>query len=277
VRDNRIWFGPTGNSMPRRKRFLTEVRAGIVPTTWWSSDIFGDNQAAKREVRHIFTDVDDIFQTPKPLALIGRIIEIACASDSIVLDSFAGSGTTGHAVFQANKADGGNRRFILVEIDPEICRTVTAQRLTRAIEGYTRRGAGEKTEQMAGIAGGFRYCTLAEPLFDDSGNIRPEVGFADLAAHIFFAETGEPIPKRATGKTPLIGQCKGTAYYLLFNGVLGDKRPDGGNVLTGKVLGQLPPHDGPKVVYGEGCRLGAARLAREGIVFKQVPYEIKTA
>ena len=77
--------------------------------------------------------------------------------------------------------------------------------------------------------------------------------------------------------SPLIGVCKGTAYYLLFNGVLGDKRPDGGNVLTGKVLAQLPPHDGPKVVYGEGCRLGAARLAREEIVFKQVPYEIKVS
>ena len=120
-------------------------------------------------------------------------------------------------------------------------------------------------------------CTLAQPLFDESGTIRPEVTFADLAAHVYFTETGEPIPKRATGKTPLIGQCKGTAYYLLFNGVLGDKRPDGGNVLTGRTLAQLPPHNGPKVVYGEGCRLGAARLKREKIVFKQVPYEVKVS
>ena len=87
----------------------------------------------------------------------------------------------------------------------------------------------------------------------------------------------EASPGSAGGLSPLIGVCKGTAYYLLFNGVLGDKRPDGGNVLTGKVLHKLPPHDGPKVVYGEGCRLGAARLAREGIVFKQVPYEIKVS
>jgi adenine-specific DNA-methyltransferase len=77
--------------------------------------------------------------------------------------------------------------------------------------------------------------------------------------------------------SPLIGTCKGTAYYLLFNGILGDRRADGGNVLTGKVLERLPAHDGPKVVYGEGCRLGAARLKRENIVFKQVPYEVKVS
>ncbi|MBA4032353.1 MAG: site-specific DNA-methyltransferase, partial [Planctomyces sp.] len=122
---------------------------------------------------------------------------------------------------------------------------------------------------------GFRFCTLAEPLFDEVGQIRSHVTFADLAAHLFFTETGEPIPKRATGKTPLIGICHGIAYYLLFNGVLGDKRLEGGNVLTASLLDALPPHDGPRIIYGESCRLGAARLQRERVAFKQVPYEIK--
>ena len=122
---------------------------------------------------------------------------------------------------------------------------------------------------------GFRFCTLAEPLFDEAGQIRSHVTFADLAAHVFFTETGEPIPTRASGKSPLIGVCHGVAFYLLFNGVLGDKRPAGGNVLTSAVLDSLPAHDGPKVIYGESCRLGEARLRREGITFKQVPYEIK--
>jgi adenine-specific DNA-methyltransferase len=126
-------------------------------------------------------------------------------------------------------------------------------------------------------AEGFRYCTLAEPLFDETGQIRSHVTFADLAAHVFFTETGEPIPKRATGKTPFIGACHGAGYYLLFNGVLGDKRPTGGNVLTAAVLDSMPKDEGPKVVYGEGCRLGAARLRREEITFKQVPYEIKVS
>jgi adenine-specific DNA-methyltransferase len=117
-----------------------------------------------------------------------------------------------------------------------------------------------------------------ESLFDRNGQVCREVTFGDLARHVFFAETGEPLPKRANGRlSPLIGVCNGTAYYLLFNGVLGDRRPDAGNVLTGAVLADLPAHDGPRVVFGEGCRLGSARLDRLGIVFKQIPYEIKVS
>ena len=212
------------------------------------------------------------FPQPKPVELLIFFLSMIRDRNALVLDSFAGSGTTGHAVLAANKADGGNRRFILVEMEQDICRSVTAQRLTRAIEGYETNG-----KRIEGLGGGFRYCTLAEPLFDEGGTIRPQVSFADLAAHVFFTETGEPIPKRTNGRTPLLGVCNGTAYYLLFNGILGDKTVDGGNVLTGKVVEKLPAHNGPKVVYGEGCRLGKARLKRENVVFKQVPYEIKVA
>jgi hypothetical protein len=119
---------------------------------------------------------------------------------------------------------------------------------------------------------------LGEALFDEDGSVCGTVRFSDLAAHVFFTETGTPIPKRASGKTPLLGEHNGKAIYLLFNGVLGDKSTGGGNVLTNEILGGLPEpttKGGFKVIYGEGCRLGAARLKREGIVFKQVPYEIK--
>ncbi len=264
--DNRIWFGKKGSSVPRIKKFLSEGEGQVVPSFWDMQDV-GSNDEAKKEINALMGNADT-FETPKPLRLIRRVLAIASNKDSLILDSFAGSGTTGHAVLAQNKVDGGKRRFILVEMDEAICRDVTAQRLRKAAEGYG---------DTAGLGGSFRYCTLAEPLFDELGTIRPEVEFAELAAHVFFTETGEPIPKRATGKTPLIGQSRGTAYYLLFNGVLGDKRPDGGNVLTGRTLAQFPPHEGPKVVYGEGCRLGAARLKRENVVFKQVPYEVKVS
>ena len=122
---------------------------------------------------------------------------------------------------------------------------------------------------------GFRYCTLSEPLFDEAGNIHPDLKFPDLAAHVYFCETGEPLPKRKNGRTPLLGVHNGIAVYLLFNGILGDRRVDGGNVLTGPVLKSLPAHDGPRVIYGEGCRLSAARRRREGITFKHLPYEVK--
>lgn len=278
-RDRRIWWGKEGNNVPRLKRFLSEVKQGVVPETIWQHSEVGNTQEAKKELLAIcdFEDSISVFITPKPLRLLRRILEIATDKDSLILDSFAGSGTTGHAVFALNKQDGGTRRFILVEMEEAICRSITAQRLTRAVTGYKPRGEDDGTSVVEGLGGGFRYCGLAEPLFDESGRICGMVKFPDLAAHIFFTETGRPIPKRASGKTPLLGEHNGNAVYLLFNGVLGDKSVKGGNVLTSEVLRHLPNHPGTRIVYGEGCRLGAARLKREGVVFKQVPYEIKVS
>jgi hypothetical protein len=210
-----------------------------------------------------------VFITPKPLRLIRRILEIASDENSLILDSFAGSGTTAHAVLAMNKADGGNRRFITVEMDEAICRDVTAQRIQKAIDGYG---------DTPGLGGGFRFCTLGAPLFDAAGKINGDVKFSDLAAHVFFTETGSPIPKRATGKTPLLGVHDGKAVYLLFNGVLRDKRPSGGNVLTHSIAQDLPAHphgSGPRIVYGEACRLGSKSLEQYGITFRQVPFELK--
>jgi site-specific DNA-methyltransferase (adenine-specific)/adenine-specific DNA-methyltransferase len=267
--DRRIWWGNSGNNMPRLKRFLSDVKQGVVPQTLWPHAEVGHTQEAKKELLGVvdFPDTETVFVTPKPTRLIRRIMEIATDKDSLILDSFAGSGTTGHAVLAQNRADGGKRRLILVELDEVICRDVTAQRLSRVISGH-----GD-TEPLGG---GFKYCTLGPPLFDEHGHIRTDdVKFTELAYYVFFAETGVPIPKRATGKTPLLGVYCGKAVYLLFNGILGDRRPDGGNVLTGAVLDTLPPHDGPRVVYGEGCRLGPERLRRARVTFKQIPYALR--
>lgn len=212
IQENRVWWARSGKGKPRLKKFRSEVDEGVVPSTWWTRELAGDNQEARRELRQICSQCEIDFPTPKPVRLIRRILDIASSRDCIILDSFAGSGTTGHAVLEANKAQGGNRRFIMVETDTTICRSVTVQRMTNAVTGYTPDNEGRKGQPVPGLGGGFRYCTLAEPLFDEMGNIRPEVAFADLAAHVFFTETGEPIPKRASGRTPLIGQCNGTAY-----------------------------------------------------------------
>lgn len=283
-RDNRIWWGKTGGNRPGFKRFLSEVKEGVVPQTIWPWKDVGSTRNAKQELSQILAvgASQDLFITPKPSRLIERILQIATNQDSVVLDSFAGSGTTGHAVLARNKADGGSRRFVLVEIDENIGTNVTAQRLANVVQG--------KGDSVAALGGGFRYCKLGEPLFDEAGNIRPTVRFPELAAHVFFTETGVPIPKRPRrangphpgplprgegGYSPLLGVHAGRAVYLLFNGVMGDKRPDGGNVLTGAVLRELPAHDGPRIIYGEGCRLSAARLKREGVEFRQIPYQVK--
>ena len=276
--EGRIWWGKNENNVPAPKIYLSEVKKGIVPQTIWHWQDVGHTQEAKRELLSIcdFEDSGSVFITPKPVRLLLRIFQISTDKDSLILDSFAGSGSTGQAVLDINRSDGGNRRFILVEMDEIVCQKVAVQRLKRAVEGYERNN-GNKTQKVEPLGGGFRFCKLDKALFDESGNIAESVSFAALATHVFFIETGIPLPQPATANSPLLGVHEGKAVYLMFNGVLGDKRIDGGNVLTGKLLADLPQHDGQKVIYGEGCRLSSQRLRKEGIVFKQVPYEIKVS
>jgi site-specific DNA-methyltransferase (adenine-specific)/adenine-specific DNA-methyltransferase len=270
-RDNRIWWGKKGDSIPQLKRFLSDVKDGVVPQTMWFYKDVGHTQEAKKELLELvdFDTSDDVFITPKPTRLIQRILQIATDKDSIVLDSFAGSGTTGHAVLKQNIEDGGNRRFIQVEMLPEVASTITAGRAKRAISGYTN----AKGQTVAGLGGGFQFCRLsAEPLFDADGQIRSDVTFAQLAEFVWFAETGTGFT--GTTDSPLLGVHEGRAIYLLYNGILKDKSVDGGNVLTGPVFEVLPKFAGPKVIYAAANRMGS-RTAREGITFKQTPYALE--
>ncbi|MHB8121414.1 MAG: site-specific DNA-methyltransferase [Desulfuromonadaceae bacterium] len=245
VAANRIWFGKDGNGVPRRKTFLSES-PGVSAWTWWTNSEVGHSQEAKQEVKNLLGDEGTVFDTPKPTRLIQRILEIATNKDSLILDSFAGSGTTGHAALAQNASDGGNRRFILVEMDNNISQNITAQRLLRVSQGYNN---------IPALGGGFRFCELGEPLFDERGNIRTTVRFSDLAHHVYFTETGGPLPESADLQSPLLGVHNSTAVYLLYNGILKDKTQKGGNVLTTVILAALPQHDGPKVIYGTACRI----------------------
>ncbi len=223
------------------------------------------------------------FQYPKPKELLKYIIRAGSDDGDLILDSFAGSGTTGHAVIELNSASSGSRRFILIQMPWEnqeqretgknLARDITAERVRRVAEGYKNANG----EQVDGLGGSFRYCELGEPLFDESGKIREAVSFADLARHVYFTETGEPLPRERVTKSPFIGECRGVGVYLLFNGILEDKSPQGGNVLTRSVLAQLPPFDGQKVIYCAGCLLGKDRLQAERILVRQTPYEIKVS
>lgn len=205
--------------------------------------------------------------------MIEELLSFTTSDDDLILDSFAGSGTTGHAVLKLNHADRQNRRFILVEMKQSIARSITSERVRRVAQGYTN-AKGEKVE---GLGGGFRYCELGEPLFDESGKIRETVSFADLARHVYFTETGEPLPRERVTKSPFIGEYRGVGIYLLFNGILGDKSANGGNVLRRSLLAKLSKFDGQKVIYCAGCLLGKDRLEAERILIRQTPYEIKVS
>lgn len=187
-----------------------------------------------------------------------------------MLDSFAGSGTTGHAVLTSGVND---LCFILVEMDERNATKVIAPRLQKVMQGYTP-VSGKNRKPVEGLGGGFQFCKLSdEPLFTADGQIRTDVTFAQLAEFVWFVETGSGFTGDA--KSPLIGVHEGRAIYLLYNGILKDRSVAGGNVLTSTVLDVLPPFDGPKVIYAAACRLGSARLRRDNIVFKQTPYALE--
>jgi len=277
----------TEQALARNELVFTKTKQGVsVSYKQYLRDESGEKRGAKpfsiidkfytqqgtADLRAIFDD-NVVLQFPKPVKLIEHVIALLTRDDphAIILDSFAGSGTTGHAVFRLNNEIGGERRFILIEIDNNISRSITTKRLHRVCMGYKKLDG----TFIQGLGGGFHFVTLGEPLFDERGNIRKTVKFPDLARHVYFTETGEPLPKNARANNPLIGTCNGIGVYLLYNGILKDKTPDGGNVLTTAVLSHLPKHDGPKVIYGTACRLGPERLRRENITFKQLPYKIK--
>lgn len=264
----RIHFGPDETTIPCRKSYLEEVTEEPLQSVFYK-----DGRAATLELEQMAGPGK--FAFPKDSEVLAELIDLVCDKDDLILDSFAGTGTTGHAVLKLNRRDGGNRRFILVELEEMICREVAWGRLKKAIEGYIPLRKRGREEPVQGLGGSFSYVRLDLSLFDETGNIRPQVKFGDLAAHVFFTETGEPLPETVSGESPLIGVHNGTAVYLLYNGVLADKRPNGGNVLTRAVLASLPPHFGAKVIYGTGCRLGEERLRRENIRFRQIPYQVK--
>jgi len=266
--NQRVYFGKDGNRLPIIKRYLTDVQQGVVPRTWWPAEEAGSNQSAKRDhLRKLLPEIEP-FATPKPEELVSLALHIATNPGDLVLDSFLGSGTT------AAVAHKMGRRWIGIEMG-EHATTHCTPRLQKVIDGE-QGGISAAVGWQGG--GGFQLLQLGAPLFDEQGDIHPDVRFADLAAFIWMRETGTALPAQAaSGPLPLLGVHDGTAYYLLFNGILGDRRPASGNVLTTAVLQALTErcgHDGPKVIYGEACRLGDARLRAEGIVFKQLPHAV---
>ena len=258
IEEDLIYWGKDGKGkVPAYKRYKHALRNadGVVPQTLWLHDFAGHTDGSRKELREVLHDVPSVsdFATPKPTLLIQRILQIGTDTDSLILDSFAGSGTTGHAVLKQNAEDGGNRRFILVEIDENIARNVTAERVKRVAKGYTH----AKGQAVPGLGGGFQFYRLsADPLFDADGQIRRDVSFAQLAEFIWFAETDTGLTPdssataRETGQvlSPLLGIHDGRAIFLLYNGILKDQSVAGGNVLTGPVLDRLPKFPGPKVI-----------------------------
>lgn len=251
-----------------------EVNENEIGLQVMPSVIYKQSQVSVKLLRKIMGE--KIFDNPKDHEVLIRLLRYITDTNDIILDSFGGSGTTAHSVLQLNAEDNSSRKFVLVEMDEKISKNITVERLRRVSQGYewTDQKGNKKFEE--GLGGGFRYCELGATLFDGDGQIRAEVKYSDLAQHVYFVETGQPLPKNAKKHFPLLGIHNGTAVYLLYNGILKDKSTGGGNVLTYEILNSLPKHEGTsRVMYGNGCRIGANRLRELGITFKQIPYEIR--
>lgn len=265
----RIHFGKDHTTIPNRKSYLFEIDEEPMMSVFYK-----DGRAATLEVEAILGA--GAFPFPKDSEVIANLVGMVVEPGDLVLDSFGGSGTTAHAVLRLNQHLKEPVRFILVELNDDVARNKTRERVRKAIEGYTPL-AGKKRVPVEGLGSGFQFCRLsAEPLFDAEGQIRRDVTFAQLAEFVWFAETGTGLSpaKRGKADSPLLGVHEGRAIYLLYNGILKDKSVAGGNVLTGPVFDVLPKFPGPKVIYAAANRMGG-RAAREGITFKQTPYALE--
>lgn len=259
--DGRVWWGQNGNSVPRIKKFLTEAKQGVVPTTLWLYKDAGQNADAKQEVRSIFGGKGEIFSTPKPTRLIERILQIASNKESIILDSFAGSGTTAHAVLNMNKADGGDRKFILVEM-MDYAESITAERVRRVIDGY-----GEGNSAVPGARGSFSFYDLGEPLLNADHTLNESVGTEKIRQYVYFMETKSPLDTNHPDEPYLLGNYFNTAYYFYYE-------KNQVTTLNHDFLTTIKTKADGYVIYADLCMLSGEELERFHITFKKIPRDI---
>lgn len=201
------------------------------------------------------------FEYAKPVRLVEYLLTIAqLDKDVIVLDSFAGSGTTAHAVLNMNKTDGGKRQFILVEMG-EYANEVTAERVKRVIQGY-----GEGKKAIEGTGGDFSYYELGEPLLI-SDCLNEAVSIEKIREYIWFMETKSPyVP--VTGNNPYyLGQHNHTGYYFYYE-------PQKVTVLDYGFLATITEKNDGTIIYADRCSIGEDKLSQMGIVFKKIPRDI---
>jgi DNA modification methylase len=229
LKNNLLWWGKDGkNSAPALKNLLRDVQCGLVPTTWWPQEDVGHTDEARKEVQRIL-GANAASMTPKPVDLLRRVIRVAASRDDLILDSFAGSGTTAHAVLALNKEDDGNRKFILVQTPHDtkdnerdnfnICRNITAERVRRVISGYSYANQKGKRSHVEAYGGSFTYAKVGSPIFGEYRDMGPNPPmFTELAKYVFYTETSKEFDADAINqKTGKIGERKGTSYYLLYS------------------------------------------------------------
>ncbi len=272
-KEGRIWWGDDKNNVPAPKVYMSEVMQGRVPETLWTYQEVGHTQDAKRELLAIlnFENSDDVFITPKPSTLVEHALRIGSDKDSIVLDSFAGSGTTAHAALALNAEDGGNRRFILVECE-DYADKLTAERVRRVSKGVK----GAKDEKLKkGLGGTFSFYELGKPIDIDKmleGDDLPS--YANLAHYAFFTATGETFnPKKMKEKEYYIGSSSTYEVFMLYAPDAAKLRELALNLDFAQQIEKKFPGKA-KLVFAPACFLEEFDLRDRNIRFAQLPFEI---
>ena len=233
----------------------------MVPWTWWPHDEVGHTDEAKKEIITVLGDADS-FDTPKPTRLIKRILQIATDPNDLVLDSFAGSGTTAHAALNMNKADGGNRKFILVEM-MDYADSITAERVKRVIDGY-----GEGKKAVEGTGGNFSYYELGPVLLLPDGNLNEEVGPQKIREYVYYMETKESLPaEQPTDEPYFMGLCRNTAYYFYYE-------RESVTTLDHAFLATIQTKAEGYTIYADLCAIPQETLRKHNITFKKIPRDI---
>lgn len=257
--DGRIWWGPTNNARPSIKRYLNEV-SDLVPRTLWKKEDVGSNRRSKNEIRLLFPNTNS-FDTPKPSSLIQRVLNIGSSKNSVILDSFAGSGTTAHAVLNLNKQDGGNRKFILVEME-DYADSITAERVKRVARGY---GVGNKA--IAGTGGSFDFYELGQPLFLENENLNEAVALEKIREYVWFSETRSAYTQVNQQEEHLLGKANAAAYYFYYY-------KEQATTLDDHFLRQLKTTAEEYIIYADLCVLDQKLMQKYHITFKKIPRDI---
>lgn len=258
IQKGHIWFGKDGKGVPRKKTYLAE-RKGKNLWTWWPNEEVGHTQEATKEVTTIFGGSGK-FDYPKPVRLIHRIMQIATKENSIVLDSFAGSGTTAHAILNLNKQDGGHRKFILIEM-MDYADTITAERVKRVIKGY-----GEGKNQVEGTGGDFSFFELGNPIFKGEF-LNEAIGIDEIRKYVYFTETRQLLPSARSEEPAWLGTWMDVAYYFHY-------APQNATTLNWDFLATIKTKAEAYVIYADTCALSEKELLDHHITFKKIPRDI---
>ena len=254
----KFYFTSGGKGGIRRKTYLENV-GGVPPTNLWEYSKVGHTDEASKVLKAIFGG-KTTFDTPKPYRLIEFILKIASNPDDIILDSFAGSGTTAHAVLNMNKIDGGHRKFILVELG-DYADSITAERVKRVIKGY-----GEDKKTVNGTGGNFSYYELGLPVFDGE-RLNSAVDEKEIRKYIYFSETRRELEKEKMDEPAYMGTYMNVAYY--FNYKKGDITS-----LNRTFLHTIRTKAEGYVIYADSCTLSERELEKWNIIFKKIPRDI---